>query len=180
MMAIAVIGILALMPRRGSHAVVGFGDGREGTMTKRRDACLTGVLFRLAAGALLGLGSANQAWPQAPAPSPQPPRAAQPAGPPNPASVAVFQVFPDGGLPTSPPAPEGGIPAPPAKPGPGTLPPPPKSPTADYAPPGVFPPDYLAAPGAVRYRPFTDPGQGQGEVYTPSLLPSPEYFVPAV
>ena len=66
------------------------------------------VVFRLAMGVLVALGSAGAVWSQAPPPSPQPAPAVQPPPPAAPANgPKPSLVFPEGGFPPGPPAPEG-------------------------------------------------------------------------
>jgi hypothetical protein len=133
-------------------------------MRTRAPACLLGVILRLAAGALVGIGSASTARAQAPLLSLQVVPTAQPAKLPDPVETpAPSQVFPEGGFPTFPPAPEGSIPPSPAKAGPGVLSLEIHSPISDYGPGGAPPRGPQDAPGVP-------------EVYRPYSSPLPDYF----
>ncbi len=129
-------------------------------MRTRCGAGLADLVFRLAASALFGLGGGSAAIAQAQTPAPQPPQPTQPASPAIPSYVpGPSQVFPEGGIPATPPTSEGGIPAAVPPPPPGgyvyILPPPPG---ADYAPPGTTPRDVQEAPGVPEfYRPISEP-----------------------
>ncbi|HKB41546.1 MAG TPA: DcaP family trimeric outer membrane transporter, partial [Gemmataceae bacterium] len=141
----------------------------------------TRIIFSLAAAVLAGLGGTNPAWAQAQLGAPHPAPAAQPAKQVIPEEAPFpSQVFPEGGFPATRPAPEGGIPAAVAKPGQVASYPPLKLPPAEYAPPGYQPPEFQDAPGAIQYRPPLVPGPGAGEIYTPTQLPSYDYFLTAV
>src|SRR5262249_15371465 len=145
------------------------------TMPMRSGEYSRRVIYRLAMGALVTLGSAGPAWAQAPPPAPQPAPAAQPVPPPAPANgPRPSLVFPDGGFPTSPPAPEGGIrpvpptpeggiPATPPKPGKGIPYPELQPPTSDYPLPE------LSLVGA-------QAGPGGKEYYHLPSAPMPEYY----
>jgi hypothetical protein len=131
----------------------------------QRRILLAGALFRLTGAVLIGLGSANLAWTEAPPPAPQPQTAAQPAAPAIPAETPTpSQVFPEGGFPESRPAPEGGIPPnSSAVSGSGSLYPFLKPAGPDYAPPGLEPRGIQEPPGVP-------------EFYRPTSARLPDYF----
>src|SRR5262245_4517474 len=127
-------------------------------MPRKSGAWLAGVLFLLAASALVGFAGVNPAWAQIQPPAPQLAPAAQsaiPAIPGEPPSAS--QVLPEGGFPTSPPSPEGGIPAPAAQLGVGGPYPALQPPSSDYAPFGLYPRGVQEAPGVPEfYHPISD------------------------